>query len=264
VLRPLDLDPRVLRARWRSASLAAGWRFPSDWGVPEVDMVCAALTAGGATESVLSALGRARAASGAGLEETLTDLAALHAVLAGSDGDGWVTPDIDATPVRLVRITATAWAEAALDRLANPEVIDPLTGLPTGSYLRTRLAEVYRAAARTGRPVPATHLLIVATVDASAMTGWTRLTGMILTADALRKVFDGGETVACLGPSTLAVLTGRDDELPRRMMAARREITARLSRDEQLHGLPPPALRMLRFPPTFAESCAVLSTVGRA
>src|SRR5690606_5572136 len=41
--RPPGVDSRVLRARWRTASLAAGWRFPSDWGLPEVDAVCAAV-----------------------------------------------------------------------------------------------------------------------------------------------------------------------------------------------------------------------------
>src|SRR2546423_5146856 len=38
-----DHELRVLRARWRTASLANGWRFPSDWPVPEVDAVCASL-----------------------------------------------------------------------------------------------------------------------------------------------------------------------------------------------------------------------------
>src|SRR5947209_13792580 len=29
-----------LRSRWRTASLAAGWPFPNDWALAEVDVVC--------------------------------------------------------------------------------------------------------------------------------------------------------------------------------------------------------------------------------
>lgn len=263
--RPLGVDSRVLRARWRTASLAAGWRFPSDWGLPEVDAVCAAVLTEGPSDQVLSGLGRARAAAGAGLDETLADLAALHAVLVDPDAaDGFVTPDIDATPSRLLRITAIAWAEVALDKLTNTEVTDPLTGLPTAAYLRTRLAELYRAAARAGRSVPGDYVLLRAAINLNDMAGWSRLTVMILTADALRKVFDGAETVACLGPSTLAVLTERDEQLPTRAVAVRREIIAQLYGDRQLRNVQPPSLGTVRLQPTYAESCAVLSTISRS
>lgn len=264
VARTLGTDSRVLRARWRTASLASGWRFPSDWALPEVDAVCAALVTEGPTDSVLSGLGRARAAAGAGLEETLSDLAALHAVLADPDvADGFVAPEIDATPSRLLRVTALAWAEVAVDQLSNTEVTDPLTGLPTAAYLRTRLAEVYRSAARMRRPANEHHVLLVVSMDLSELTGWPRLTVMILASDALRAVFDGGETVACIGPSTLGVLTERDDDLPTRAVALRREINTMLQADPQLHGVAVPAVRLVRLAPTFAESCAQLGGLGR-
>ncbi|NBH05920.1 GGDEF domain-containing protein, partial [Amycolatopsis sp. SID8362] len=50
-----DRSLRALRARWRTASLAAGWRFPSDWALPEVDAVCAAVMAKGRAEAAETA-----------------------------------------------------------------------------------------------------------------------------------------------------------------------------------------------------------------
>src|SRR4051794_37543485 len=158
-----------------------------------------------AAETALAGLARARAAAGAGLAETLADLAALHAVLDHSD-DGFVAPDLDATPARLLRTTALAWADVATDQLVHTEVTDPLTGLPTAAYLRTRLAELYRAAAARERPAADDHVLLVVSLDLSAVAGFPRLTGMILVADALRTVFDSGQSVALLGPSVVAAL----------------------------------------------------------
>lgn len=264
VVGTLGHDSRLLRARWRSASLASGWRFPSDWALPEVDAVCAAVVTEGPTDLALSGLGRARAAAGSGLDETLSDLAALHAVLAEPEGnDGFIAPDLDATPSRSLRLTALAWAEVALDQLANTEVTDPLTGLPTAAYLRTRLAEVYRAAERAGRPVTDENVLLVVSMDLSELTGWPRLTVMILAADALRTVFDGGETIACVGPSTLAVLTTRDEDLSTRAVAVRREINTQLLADAQLRGVGVPAIKVLRLQPTFGEACVLLAGIAR-
>lgn len=262
--RSLDSAARTLRAQWRSASLAAGWRFPSDWALPEVDTVCAALSADGPSESVISGLGRARAASGAGLDETLTDLAALHAVVA--DGDrhgGFVIPDINATPSRLVRVTALAWADVALDAYAHTEITDPLTGLRSAAYLRTRLGEVYRGAARAGRSVTDHALLLTVSFDLAAMGSWSRVAAMILAADALRSVFDGPETAAALGPSVLAVLADRDTDIAGQAVALRREITERMHGDPHLDDVPSPAISLVRLRPTYEECCALLHRIGR-
>lgn len=261
----LGMESRRLRARWRTASLASGWRFPSDWAVPEVDSVCAAVITDGVTDKALAGLGRARAAAGAGLEETLVDLAALHAVLAAPNAvDGFLAPDIDAMPSRLVRVTALAWADVALDQLTNTEVNDPLTGLPTAAYLRTRLAEVYRRAAREGRPVTEDSLLLTVSVDLSVLVGWPRLTAMIVVADVLRSVFDGGESIAVLGPSTVAVLAGREADAAARAVMVRREVNERLRLDEQLQGLGYPRIRVVRLKPSYAETCTLLGQIGRA
>jgi GGDEF domain-containing protein len=265
-----DRNPlsRALRARWRAASLASGWRFPSDWALPEVDAVCAALVRGGLTgrsaETAVAGLGRARAAAGAGLDETLKDLAALHAVLEDPGAiDGFIAPDVDATPSRLLRVTALAWADVATDQLVRTEVADPLTGLPTVAYLRTRLAEVYRQATRDGREAADEHLLLVVAMDFSLIAGWPRLTGMILVADALRAVFDGGESVASLGPSSAAALVPRNGGIASRGVLLRRELHERLSADAQLREVGRPRISVVRLPHGHPAACDLLNRLGR-
>ncbi|WP_425440525.1 GGDEF domain-containing protein [Prauserella shujinwangii] len=257
-----DRSLRALRARWRTASLASGWRFPGDWALPEVDVVCAAVLDGGGADpapTALAGLGRARAGAGAGLAETLADLAALHAVLADPHAkDGFVAPDVDAIPARSIRVTAVAWAEVALDGATRAEVTDPLTGLPTIAYLRTRLGELYRQAARDGRPVPEAHALVVVTVDLGETPGWNRLTGMILAADALRETFDGGESLAALGASVVAAVVARDDGLAGRAVLLRRALTRRLHVDADLRDAGTPRIRLVRLPTGHDEACALL------
>lgn len=256
-----DRELRSLRARWRTASLSSGWRFPSDWGLPEVDAVCAAVLKGASAEVSLAGLARARAASGAGLAETLADLAALHAVL--SNEGSFVVPDVDATPSRLLRVTAVAWADVAMDRLSAIEVIDPLTGLPTAAYLRTRLDEIYRQAGRDGLGAADGHLLLAVAVDLSAVTGWQRLTSMILTAEAVRSVFDGGESVACIGPSSVAVLVPRDGRISARAVLLRRALNERLAVDSQLADVGLPRIKVIRLPSTHDAACELINDLGR-
>jgi hypothetical protein len=255
----------VLRARWRTASIAAGWRFPSDWGVPEVDAVCVSAVRQSDLASALSSLGRARAQAGAGLEETLTDLAALHAVLTNAQvRDGLIAADPDVAPTRLVRAAALAWAEASFGELRNAETTENLTNLATTAYLRTRLGEVYRQAARMGVTAADTHALLVVTLDLSAVTGWSRLMAMVLVADALREIFDGGESVALLGPSVAAVLADRDPDFSDRALSAGWLIGERLAVDPQLESSRRPLLRLEHLPATRDEAHDLLATISRA
>ena len=256
---------RVLRARWRTASIAAGWRFPSDWGVPEVDDVCLAAVRNGDLTRALGGLGRARAEAGAGLDETLTDLAALHAVLTNADvRDGLIATDPNAAPTPLVRAVALVWAEASLGELRNAETTENLTNLATLAYLRTRLGEVYRQAVRLGVPAAETHALLVVTLDLSAVTGWARLMAMVLVADALREIFDGGESIALLGPSVAAVLSERDSGFGDRALSAGWLITERLAVDPQLKSTRGPVVRLERLPNTHEEARDLLKTISRS
>ena len=256
---------RVLRARWRTASIAAGWRFPSDWGVPEVDAVCLSAIRSGDLSGALSSLGRARAQAGAGLDETLTDLAALHAVLTNAEAkDGLIATDPNAAPTDLVRAAALAWADASLGELRNVETTENLTSLTTHAYLRTRLGEVYRAATRAGASAAETHVLLVVTLDLSAVTGWPRLMAMVLVADALRETFDGGESIAILGPSVAVVLAERDPAFGDRALGAGWLISERLAVDPQLESSRKPVLRMEPLPATQEDARELLLNISRA
>jgi len=257
VVRETGIGAAALRSRWCAASLAAGWRYPSDWATAEVDAVCRAAAAGADLAAPLAALGRARAHGGACLAETLTDLAALHAVLTAPDG--LVAPDPDALPVAFLRPAAEAWAEAAT---LPGRPADPLTGLATLDYLRVRLGEVHRHAGRHGL-APDWMALLVVTVDLTAVVGWSRLVAQVLVAEALREVFDGGETVATLGPSTAVVLAPREPDLTHRAAAAWRLIADRLAADPSLAAARL-GVRVERLPGTEAEALRVLREVARA
>lgn len=255
----------MLRTRWRTASIAAGWRFPSDWGLPEVDAVCASAVRRSDLVGALSGLGRARAKAGAGLDETLTDLAALHAVLTDEDGtDGLIATDPDAAPTQLVRAAALAWADASFGELRTAEATENLTNLATHAYLRTRLDEVYRQALRDGVPAARTHALLVVTLDLAEVTGWSRLMAMVLVADVLREVFDGGESIAILGPSVAVVLSQRDPTFGERGLSAGWLITQRLGADPQLHDARKPLMRLEQLPPSVEAARALLNEISRA
>jgi hypothetical protein len=245
--------------------MAAGWRFPSDWGLPEVDAVCSSAVRRSDLTGALSKLGRARAEAGAGLDETLTDLAALHAVLTSPESStGLIATDPDAAPTALVRTTALAWADASSGELRNADATENLTSLTTHAYLRTRLGEVYRQAERDGGSVPASHSLLAVTLDLSAVVGWSRLMAMVLVADVLREVFDGGESIALLGPSVAVVLAPRDTAFGDRALTAGWLVGDRLSADPQLASSRRPWLRVEKLPPTFDEARELLRRISRA
>lgn len=251
----------TLRARWRTASLAAGWPFPGDWSLPEVEHVCLAVVTESDPLPSLRRLGRARAAAGQGLSETLGDLAALHAVTTFDVTGGLVGVDADATPARLLRPTALAWAEVAVDRQTPPSVSDALTGLATSAYLRTRLAEVYREATVDGGQRQEYGLLVYR-LDLSVATGWSRLVSMVLLADVLRAVFDSGETVASLGPSAAGVLAPNSVSPAKRTLRARWLASERLAVDPQLHDVTGPEVERYVLPATHGQACELLARVG--
>jgi len=260
-----DHELRLLRARWRTASLANGWRFPSDWPVPEVDAVCASLVHSLDVSEPLACLARARAQSGAGLEETLVDLAALHAVVSEPTArDGLISVDPDATPSRLLRVAALAWVDESFGELATGRTTDGLTGLATGAYLRVRLGEVYRCAARSGLRVPETHVLLVITLDLADVLGWARLTAIVMVADVLREVFNGGESSAVLGPSVAVVLAEREPTFGQRALSAGWLINERLQTDTTLRAAARPDLRVVGLPDTDESARQLIRELSRA
>jgi hypothetical protein len=254
--------PRALRERWRLATLAAGWPFPGDWELPAVDAVCEAAAEGRDWTPALSLLGRARAASGAGLAETLQDLAALHAVLRHPGNARPAVDDPDTVPTRLVRATAIGWADVTLAEVGMNQVIEPLTGLATAGYLRTRLGEIYRSARAEGRPVGDRHALVLVALDLRRVHGWTRLVPMLLAAEAIREVFDGGQTHAAVGPSVAAVLCRRDHRLPARIRLLRSLVGELLAADPDASSAGPPRVWLERLPDDHAAACDLVARLG--
>ncbi|HEX4723530.1 MAG TPA: GGDEF domain-containing protein [Pseudonocardiaceae bacterium] len=253
----------ALRSRWRTASLASGWPFPTDWAVAEVDLVCEAVLAGVDPDHALVKLGRARANAGSGLGETLQDVAALHAVLTvPDDHDGMVAADPDATPTRLLRVTAMAWSDVLVQQLADCEARDGLTGLANSAYLRTRLHEIYRAAAAEGFAVRARYVLVAITIDMAHATGWSRLAAMVLLADVLRTAFDGGQTLATVGPATMVVLAERDGRISERTAATRWLTANRLGVDPQLRRIAVPTVWLEPLPDTHEAACRLIAELS--
>lgn len=251
-----------LRRRWRTASMASGWPFPNDWSLPEVEHVCLAAVAEHDLVPSLRRLAGARAKAGAGLAETLGDLAALHAALTCAetlpDSDGLVGVDPDAPPTHLLRPMAIAWADAAVDGRGSASVTDGLTGLATPAYLRRRLGEEYRGPRRAPMPV-----LVTFRLDLAGATGWSRLVAMVLLADVLCAIFDTGETLVSLGPSVVAVLVPGGEGLRSRTEGAARLAASRLAADPQLRDVSGPDASYHELPATHPEACALLTRLSR-
>jgi hypothetical protein len=259
--------PQALRERWRLAALAAGWPFPSDWGVPAVDAVCEAAAEGRDPAHALSLLGQARAESGAGLDETLCDLAALYTVVRAIGCDDPAPEQdptgVDAVPTGLVRATALGWADVAAGELASARPVDELTGLATAGYLRVRLGEVYAHAGSAGGRVDDAYVLVMLALDLSRTGGWSRLVPMLLAAEAMRSVFDSGETLALAGPSVAVALARRDELLALRTKRLRRVATARLATDSDAARAGPVRVWVERLPAGYQDACDLLGHLGR-
>ncbi|MEU4444076.1 GGDEF domain-containing protein [Actinosynnema sp. NPDC050801] len=252
---------RALRSRWRTATIAAGWAFPADWPLAEVDDVCRAVLGEGDPDAELYRLGCARAEAGAGLAETLLDLAALHAVLAEPPGSsGIVSPNVDAVPARMLRCTALGWGDVMSRQAANCSADNPLTGLATPAYLRTRLREVYAETRAVGRQE---HVLVLVSLDLSRTSGWSRVVAMTLLADAVKEVFDAGQTVASIGPAVACVLLRRDRHLLRAVANLQVLTADRLAVDPHVAPTGPVRVWLEEMPPTCEDALALVTRLGR-
>ncbi len=225
-----------LSERWRAASLDSGWIVPRDWWVPAVDAVAEALGDGRDPAPSCARLGHARAQAGVGLDEAFGDLAALHSVLGRPRPAGTIrvpsARGIDAVPARLVRALALGWAEVACAPAAAG-CEDPMTGLASQAYLRTRLGEIYREAERDGLAAPESSAFVLVDpgdlVTATAIPLELARLGRALTvAECLRAVFSGGETLCALRPTRMIALTAREPGLAVRVSGLRRLLGDRL------------------------------------
>lgn len=251
----MDQTPRVttltsaeLRDRWFEQSSSAGWAFVSDWHHPAIDALCEACLLGQNIWAPAERLGTVRADKGVSLGETLADL----------DGLACVLPDIADGVVH--RAASLGWAE----RMTTPRhaVFDPLTGLVSVDYLRTRLGEVYRSADVADTKVSATHALVTVRLNLAGRTGWDRLTPLVLAGDAMRTVFDGGQTLGRLADHMAVVLAAREPMLARRTHLLTGMVQERLGRD-----LPPgesiARIWIERLPDTAAAAVDLIGELAR-
>jgi hypothetical protein len=245
-------DPAALCHAWRRRSLANGWLASDDWDSEAASAVGAAACGdGGALTRACVRLGRSRAKAGIGIAETIGDLGALFEVL---DGPG--QPN-SGPPLTLVCSVAEGWAEEGMAQLSRGGCEDPLSGLTTVPYLRTRLAEVYREADQHGSSPADTHRLLVVSLPRRP-DPWDRMALAILVGHELRTVFPGGETL-CLarrngitgsGPA-IALVRERAD-LPMRYAKLRRRI-------QETFGA---QIRMTRLPGGLAEALRLVDELS--
>lgn len=244
------LAREALRERWFACSNALGWSVVSEWPDPAVDEVCDAILdgrTGPALERALTRWAGARATAGIGLDETLSDLAALHTAVSGALGElgprrRLALPGADGS--RLVRVVSLGWTDVACGDLSETAAVDPLSGLASSRYLLTRLAEVHRAARAGGTRVPETHALVAVSLP---VAGWSRVAPLAVAGDAASVVFDAGETIAVVGRSTVVVLAPRDG-LAGRVRVLRGLLARRLSGATGLTGAP--GARIVALPAT--------------
>jgi hypothetical protein len=230
--------PGVVRIceAWRQQSLICGWAADDDWRVAAVDTVAIAAWRGTGLATACTGLGRERARGGIGIGEAIADLAALCYVLDGED-----------PPLELVRPLAEGWAEAGLATMSHAACEDPLTGLTTAPYLRTRLGEVYREARQAGRCAADSYRLLVAELPRS-LDPWDRLSVLLLVSNELRAAFPGGETLSLAAPGRAIALVSALPELQFRATGLRRTLA-------DGHGT---RLRLIKPPAQLGEALRLL------
>ncbi|MFC5822382.1 hypothetical protein [Nonomuraea insulae] len=222
-------------SRWRGRSMAAGWSLAEDWWTPEVEVVIKAVCGGCDLTQACWALGAARAGAGVGVAEGMNDLAELFAV-AGAGGP----------PFTALRSFAAGWAEQSFAPIGELHCEDPLTGLATVAYLRTRLAHLYRGSA-------AGTCLVVAEPPAPAEDLAERLATALNLATALRRAFPGDDTLALLGSARVGAVTRMDERLA--------EKVARLENSEILYGRRP-RVGVRPLPRAYGQALALIRTLS--
>ena len=237
-----------LRQQWKARASAYGWAFPSDWHVPAVDAVCDALTSDADVWAAAERLGRDRAGAGVSLAEALVDI----------DGLATIAHQRYTDPLR--RAVSLGWA----DRITAPpsSVEDPLTGLATPEYLQIRLGEIYRATEASGESVGTSSALVVVRLDLEGQRGWQRTLPMILVADAMRQVFDGGQSLALLGESVAVVLCDREPMLARRARLLCNFINRQIHIDPQV-AIPGPSVWIETLPTKYGSAMDLIAELGR-
>ena len=140
-------------------------------------------------------------------------------------------------PLPLICAVAEGWAAESLDQFAQGGCEDPLSGLATLAYLRTRLAEVYREAEHGGTSPADTHRLLVVRLPRRP-DPWRRMALAILVGHDLRAAFPGGDTLSMARPGPAIALVRAHGDLPLRYARLRRNIQATFGTQIRMTPLP--------------------------
>ncbi|QBI56528.1 hypothetical protein [Streptomonospora litoralis] len=231
---------RRLRETWGRRSRGRRGGLQEDWWSPAVDAVCTAAVRGSGLAEACGRLGQARARAGMPVGEALDDLAAL------CDALGRPQP-----PIELVTALAEGWVDGGRCR---EDCRDPLTGLTTAAYLRTRLTELYRGGGPGGPHGGALgHRFVVVALPAG-LDPWRRTARLIVLGHELGRFFSRGETLALLSRSRLAVLAPAATNLQERLRRLEDDVCAE-------HGA---CVRSRALPSSCAEALALIDDPGRA
>lgn len=120
-----------------------------------------------------------------------------------------------APPFDVVRRLTSAWADTSLSYLHATSCEDPLTGLASRAHVRSRIAEIYRAAASRGLRDSPPYALVVVEIawGPSCRANFDRMMRMIDIAELLRSVYQGDETIGQLSASRVVVVVRRGDSV---------------------------------------------------
>lgn len=175
-----------------------------------------ALASGSRSLDVYDVVGRRLAEDGASLDEVLDALRQTTQAVLATD------PAYDA-----VRAISIAWSEGTLAYLHQLSCEDPLTGLASLAHVRSRIAELYRAAARSGADVTQSHALVVfdipETIESLAApdAGFSRTLRLARVGQSAGTVFNGAGTIGRLGARRVVAVVERDPNLGRRVALVR-------------------------------------------
>ncbi|MEO3929951.1 hypothetical protein ABGB07_39790 [Micromonosporaceae bacterium B7E4] len=141
----------VLREAWRAAALHRCPERTGGWWTPAVDSLTRAIAETRDPRPACARLGRARAAGGMGVDDTLADLTALYRQLPAGE-----------PPAHLVRTLCDSWTAATLVPDHAAACVGALPRLGSVGQLRAVLKEIARRACRAGVPLGNRHVLLVA------------------------------------------------------------------------------------------------------
>ena len=209
-----------------------------------------ALLADSDIHAACAVVGRDLARDGVDLSEALHGLRSTFALIVRTE------PDFASTEAFSV-----AWSDETLGFLHQVSCENPLTGLATLAHVRSRVAEVLRAAEEYADLDGAGHVLVVIDhpTDAPDGGGIARALAMARIADRARLVFAGSETIGEASPSRLLVLAERSETLGNRVAVLRDLIAGGTPIGQQ-----PARVWIEGLPTNHAASASLLDELARS